>query len=625
MNILSIENLWKTFGLKPILSGVTFGIEDTDKVGIIGVNGCGKSTLMRILTGEEEKDSGTISLANGIRIGYLMQNPTYNDGISVLDAVYSGTTDTLQLVHDYEHICRRIAHEGDNAALLDEMTRLAAQIESAGAWELETQAKTILSKLGIDDTDAIVGTLSGGMRKRIALARALIEHPDLLILDEPTNHLDAETIEWLEDFLRRYNGALLLVTHDRYFLDRVATRILELEGGEIQSFTGGYSVYLEKKEAQTELLRIAEEKRRKLIAQELEWLRRGPKARRGKQKARIDRAHDLMAEEIYSEQEDLEITVPFTRLGRKIVELHAIRKQYGERVIIGEFSYTLMRRDRIGIIGPNGSGKTTLLDCIAGMKKIDSGRIDTGDTVVFGYYDQESRPLNENQKVIDYVKEGAEIIRSGSTTITAAQMLERFLFPDGMHYTPIGMLSGGERRRLYLLRVLMGAPNVLILDEPTNDLDISTLQALENYLEEFPGCLIVVSHDRYFLDRTVEHVFRFEGEGVIREYPGNYSAFLEYRNREQQELKERDRAPKKERVKEKEEGPRKLSYKERKEMEALERSIEKAEARKNEIGDLLTEHASDYEKVKHLYDELNALEAKLEEDMTRWAELAEYA
>jgi ATP-binding cassette subfamily F protein uup len=447
------------------------------------------------------------------------------------------------------------------------------------------------------------------------------------VLDEPTNHLDADTIQWLEDYLARYTGALFLVTHDRYFLDRVTNRIVEIDRGTTQTFAGNYAYYLEKKEDQ-ETRRDAEyQKRKQLIKQELAWLRRGVKARTTKQKARIERAEDLMSAPKDRPAQELELAAQGRRLGTKVIEFERVSKAYDGNVLLKDFTYAMPRGERLGIIGPNGSGKTTLLDMIAGRVSPDTGTIELGPTVVVGYFDQENRDLKDDQRLIDYVREAGENIRTADgSTISASQMAERFLFPAAMQFAPIGKLSGGERKRLYLLRLLMSEPNVLLLDEPTNDLDIPTLVALEGYLDSFTGCVVVVSHDRYFLDRVVEHVFRFEGAGRIREYPGNYSAFLEIRQHEERQrdpFKPKATAPV--RVAATTDAkPRKLSYKEKQELAELERAIETAEARKKEIESLLSE-STDYNATRELYEEIESLTKKLERDIERWSELAELA
>jgi ATP-binding cassette subfamily F protein uup len=638
MHILSIESLSKNYGLKPLFENVTLGFDSQDRIGVVGANGSGKTTLLRLIAGAEQPDTGRVVFAEGVSLGYLPQNPPFRPEQTVLDAVFAASDEASKLLLEYERACQLLATSGggqDEPRLLDRVSELAHKLEATGAWELETNARMVLTRLGIHDTTARMGALSGGQRKRVALAHALITNPTLLILDEPTNHLDAETITWLETYLARYRGALLLVTHDRYFLDRVTGRILEIDRSTVQAFDGNYAYYLEKKEAQ-ELARAAEgQKREMLIRRELAWLRRGAKARTRKSKARIDRAESLMAQPKETARAELDISVTTRRIGKKILELRGIEKSYDGRTLVKDFSYTVKPADRIGIIGPNGAGKTTLLEIITGRIQPDSGSIETGQTVRFGYYDQENRALDGEQRVIDYIREVAEQIETADGTfITAGQMLEKFLFPGAAQYAPIAKLSGGERRRLYLLRVLMNAPNVLILDEPTNDLDIQTMVTLEDYLDSFGGCLIVVSHDRYFLDRTVEHIFRFEAGGAVREYPGNYAAFLEARQREERaanaltsEIETAARVVKKEQAAATASPPvkRKLSFKEQRELEELEARIEAAEQRQTEIEIELAANSSDAHLVHQLFTERETLARELAAALDRWAELAELA
>ena len=646
MNILSLDNVSKTFGIKPLFEAVTFSVDDTDKTGVIGVNGAGKSTLLKVIAGEEPCDSGRVVLTKDKIVTYLSQNPPYDPDQTVMEAIFSGNSETLRLKLDllrrYEVACHDLAdHGGTDEKLLALVSDLAVKLERDGVWHLEIEAKAILAELGITQFDAVMSTLSGGQRKRIALGHSLFIKPDLLILDEPTNHLDAETVEWLERYLADFRGGLLLVTHDRYFLDRVTNRILEIERGRVRTFLGNYAKYLERKQEQEERLAVESQKLKQMARRELEWLRRGPKARTTKAKARVDRAHELiqqsrlLAGEIASRR-SLDITFDSNRLGKKILSLHSIRKSYGDITVINDFSYHFKRGDRIGIIGPNGSGKTTLLEIISQRQKPDSGEIEMGETVVIGYYDQESREFDESQRLIDYIKDVAEYIRTvDGDVITASQMLDRFLFPPAMQYQSIGSLSGGERRRLYLLRILMSAPNLLLLDEVTNDLDIPTMVALEEYLESFPGCLVIVSHDRYFLDRTIDYIFRFEDGGHIREYPGDYSTFLEIREREKAEtgltsaeVRSRDRKSPTiatpadqadQNVK------RKLTFKEKREFEELEKRIADTEARISQVDAELTANGSDHVLVSRLYDELQELKSGLDRDLERWAELAELA
>lgn len=633
MSIITLENISKGFGEKPLFDGVTFGIEANERAALIGANGAGKTTLLRMIAGTEEPDGGRVYRDGNPVLGYLPQHPPFDPDATVLDTIFSSSNETMRLIHDYEEVCLKLAAGNDDQeALLARIADLSEKMETTGAWNLETEAKIVLDRLGIPDVTAPMRTLSGGQRKRVALAHALIERPDLLILDEPTNHLDADTIAWLEGFLTRYSGALLLVTHDRYFLERVTNRIVEIDRGEIRSYAGNYSYYLEKKEEEQARREVEEHKQDMLARQELAWLRSGAKARRTKQKARVERATALVERPREAKVEKVEIAIGSRRLGSKILELYGVSKSYGEKMLVNNFTHIVQPGERVGIIGPNGAGKTTLLEMIVGNVQPDSGTIEVGTTVAIGYYDQESSALADDMRVIDYILEAAErVTAADGSSITAAKMLERFLFPPAMQYGLIGNLSGGERRRLYLLRLLMTAPNVLILDEPTNDLDIATLQVLEAWLDDFPGCVIVVSHDRYFLDRTVEHLFRFEGDGVLREYPGDYSAYLEIREREAAETAANG-APPPPPPRRTEEAPvvkappqegRKLSFKERKELDKLEKAIEAAEERKEELEAKLA--VADYVTAQPLAEELSALLAQMEQDMERWAELAEFA
>ena len=640
MNILSLENVSKSFGIKPLFSSVSFGLDEADKIGVIGANGSGKTTLLKVVGGEEEADSGRVVIANGKIVAYLSQNPPFDPDQTVIEAVFAGSNDALHqkldLLRQYEAACDQLAEQGGtNEKLLNQVSGLAEQLEISGAWQLEVELKAMLNELGITQLSAKMSSLSGGQRKRVALAHSLFIKPDLLILDEPTNHLDAETVEWLEHWLADFSGALLLVTHDRYFLDRVTNRIIEIDRGRVQSFTGNYAKYLEKRQEQEERQAVEAQKLKQMARRELEWLRRGPKARTSKAKARIDRANEVIqqsrqaASEI-AEKRSLDIAFESNRLGKKILGLTDVTKRYGDKTVVNQFSYQFKRGDKIGIIGANGAGKTTLLEIIGGRLQPDSGKVEKGETVVIGYYDQENREFDESQRLIDYIKEVAERIQTvDGDWITASQMLDRFLFPPAMQYQPIGTLSGGERRRLYLLRILMGAPNLLLLDEITNDLDIPTLVALEEYLETFPGCLIVVSHDRYFLDRTIEYIFRFDENGKIREYPGDYTTFLEIREREKSEAsaakaevkarEQKQAAP----VAAEPSAKRKLTFKEKREFEELELRIAETETRKAEAEASLAANGSDHVLVAKLYEELQTLNESLDRDLTRWAELAE--
>jgi ATP-binding cassette subfamily F protein uup len=633
MNILSLDNVSKNYGIKPLFENTTFGIEETDKIGVIGANGSGKTTLLKVIAGTEMPDVGKVTRAQGKTLAFLAQNPLIDEEKTVLETIFAASSGVMKLISDYEIACHDLAANGANPKTLERVAELQHELETAGGWEIETNAKTVLTRLGINDTSAKMRTLSGGQRKRVALAHELIFKPDILILDEPTNHLDADTIEWLENYLKRYAGALLLVTHDRYFLDRVTNRIFEIDRGAVQAFSGNYAYYLEKKEEQETLRATEGHKREQLIKKELAWLRRGAKARTRKSKHRINAAYDLMAQPKERAKAEIDIAIGAKRLGTKIVEINDVSKSYGERKLIDDFSYLLKRDDRIGIIGANGAGKTTLLEIITNRIKPDAGEVEVGQTVHIGYYDQESRALNEAERVIDYIRETAEYVTTADgNQITASQMLEKFLFPPAAQYALIKNLSGGERRRLYLLKILMGSPNVLLLDEPTNDLDIPTLIALEEYLDDFAGALVVVSHDRYFLDRTVDMIFKFEAAGRVREFPGDYSAYFEIVEREEAENKETEtRTSAKAQNAASENGlpkaetsqTKKLSFKEKRELESLEAQIPAIEKRLAQIEAELNQFATDSYKVNELYTEQNTLGAELETKTERWLALSE--
>jgi len=638
MNILSIESVSKRYGSGTLLDAISFGLANDEKMGVIGCNGCGKTTLLRIIAGAETADTGRVTLANNITLAYVSQNPEFRPGQNILEALFDQCNPQMRLLRDYEAACNDLETAGGtHGKLLERISELSQRLDATGGWALEANAKAVLSRLGITDTSVDTASLSGGLRRRVALARGLILRPDLLILDEPTNHLDADTIEWLEEYLAGYKGALLLVTHDRYFLDRVTNRMLEIEGGRVQRFEGNYSYYLEKK-AEQEIQRDSElRKRDNMIRRELAWLRQGAKARSTKQKAHVDRAKALIAGPKNRPERQIELSSISSRLGNKILELENISKSYGQNKVLDHFSYKLKAGDRIGIIGPNGSGKTTLLHIISNIIYPDSGRMEIGETAVIACFEQEpdlfagtGKAPTEELRVIDFVKSIAEQVpTSDGSMITAGQMLERFLFTQQMQYSPVNRLSGGERRRLALLKLLMGAPNVLLLDEPTNDFDIATLVALESYLESFRGCLIVASHDRAFLDRTIDQIFKIEPGGKLTGYPGNFSFYLEsIREQEQTPPRPLQHVPRQSSA-----APAareaatakmgKLSFKERRELEDLQARILTSETRKAEVEAQLAEPAGGFEAMKALSDELQALTESLDSDMNRWAELAE--
>ncbi|HEY9631098.1 MAG TPA: ABC-F family ATP-binding cassette domain-containing protein [Coleofasciculaceae cyanobacterium] len=633
MSIFTLQAVKKDFGIKEILKDASFSLDATDKVGLIGTNGSGKSTFLKMIARLEPIDEGDIWVNSGARIVYLPQQPDVDENLTVLEQVFANSGEQMSLVREYEEISDKLAHgTGDHDRLMARLSTVMERMDATGAWEMETNAKIILSKLGIEDFDAKVVDLSGGYRKRVALATALLSDPEVLLMDEPTNHLDALSVEWLQEYLNRFRGALLLITHDRYFLDRVTNRIVEIDRGDLYTYDGNYSYYLEKKALAEESDANSQRKHRGVLRRELEWLKRGPKARSTKQKARIDRIGDMQNKEFKQTQGKVEITTAGRRIGKKVVELVNVTKAYGDRTLIKDFSYEFNPDDRIGIIGGNGAGKTTLMNIITGKVPPDSGKVEIGSTIHIGYFDQHSDDLeiNPDQRVIDYLKEVAELVKtSDGSIITASQMLERFLFPGNQQYAPINKLSGGERRRLFLLRVLMSAPNLLILDEPTNDLDVQTLAVLEEYLEEFNGCVIVVSHDRYFLDRTVETIFALEPGGNLRQYPGNYSLYLDYKAADDraepaQSPKTAPSAPPPTAVPPQPASNRKLSYKEKRELEQLETQIPQLEAEKEEIQKtLFNQPPGGFSAVQQLSERLSELEETIDKATERWMALSE--
>lgn len=643
MTIFTLRSVKKDFGIKEILRDASFSLDEGDKVGLIGTNGSGKSTLLKMIAGLEPIDAGEFWVNSGSKVIYLPQQPDLDEDRTVLEQVFADSGEQMALIREYEELSDQLAHHAsDTETLMAKLSSVAQRIDAAGAWDLETNAKVILSKLGIEDFHAQIGGLSGGYRKRIAIATALLSDPDVLLMDEPTNHLDALSVEWLQSYLNRFRGALLLITHDRYFLDRVTNRILEIDRADLYAYSGNYAYYLEKKAAEEESAASSQRKHAGVLRRELEWLKRGPKARSTKQKARIDRIRDMQAHEFKQTQGKVDISTVGRRIGKKVIEITNLSKAFGDRVLIKDFTYSFNPEDRIGIIGSNGAGKSTLMDMITGRVQPDSGRVDLGSTIHIGYFDQHSEDvnLNENLRVIDYLKSIAELVKTADgSVITASQMLERFLFPPNQQYAPIHMLSGGEKRRLFLLKVLMSAPNVLILDEPTNDLDVQTLGVLEEYLEDFNGCVIVVSHDRYFLDRTVDMIFAFESGGELRQYPGNYSVYLDYKKAEEEVeaksevINKTQIQPKAQTsseipasVRENSTKARKLSFKEKREYETLEAEIPQLEAEKVALEQLLCTHPpSDFTQMQQLSEQLAALSQTIDTATERWLELAERA
>lgn len=642
MNILSAVNITKTFGDKVLFDDINFTVNEKQRIGLIGVNGTGKSTLLKLLAGLETADRGKLLHANHFRVEFLPQNPEFDPNSTVLEQVFHGDTPLMKTLRDYELALAELELDPSSEKKQARLFTAQSRMDEQGAWEASTLAKTVLMKLGISEFDKPVGLLSGGQRKRVAMARVLIQPADLLILDEPTNHIDNETAIWLEEFLGKWRGALLLVTHDRYFLERVTNRILELDRGKIYSYEGNYEAFLEKKAERMESEAASEDKRQNLMRRELAWLRRGAKARTTKQKARVQRAEDLRDHKVDGPGDKLDMALAGSRLGKKVMELAAVTKAFeGGKTLLSGFDYIVMPKDRLGIIGPNGSGKSTLLNMLAGRIQPDSGTIETGQTVKLAYYTQETVEMDEKMRVIDYIKEAAELIRtSDGETIPASQMLERFMFSPTLQWSPIGKLSGGERRRLYLLRTLMGEPNVLLLDEPTNDLDIQTLTILEDYLDSFPGAVITVSHDRYFLDRTVTHLFAFDGQGGIEPYIGNYSDYLE----EKQEQEEAEQA-RKELARQVSSNagtgkaaannstassgsansnrPKKLTFKEQKEWDEIEGTIAALEDKAASLKQQIEVAGSNFDRVRDLYEQEQQTTADLEAAMERWTYLSE--
>jgi len=640
MNVLTAENLTKSYGEKVLFTDISFGIDEGEKIGIIGVNGTGKSTLLKILAGIEWPDQGRVTMGNSIRLEYLPQNPEFEDTATVLQQVFKGNSPEMKLLREYESALEKLNEDPDEPILQQKLIALGQQMDELDAWQLENEAKTILNKLGISGFDTLVGTLSGGQRKRVALASALINPTDILMLDEPTNHIDNDTVDWLEQYLNKRKGALVMITHDRYFLDRVVGRVIELDQERLYPYPGNYSRFLELKAEREEQLEASERKRQNLFRNELAWMRRGAKARTTKQKARIERFEKLQAEKPLEHAERIEMPTGASRLGKKILECADVQKGFPDRgVVIVNFSYILLRNDRIGIIGPNGSGKSTLLNLIAGKLTPDSGSIELGSTVNMGYFSQENTHMDPDIRVIDSIKAIAEVIPAADGSfLTASQMLERFLFSPAVQWTQIGKLSGGEKRRLYLLQILMGAPNVLLLDEPTNDLDIQTLTILESYLDDFPGAVIAVSHDRYFLDRVTDKIFAFEGEGKIRSYAGNYSDYREQVYAAGQEaeqavklaalaktFREIDVNSEKGELERKKERPLKMTYKEQQEYVQIDAQIAQAEEELKKTTQAMNEAGSDFGKLNELVKVQQTLEQKLDDLLERWTYLTELA
>ena len=592
MNIINIEHISKVFGEKQVFDDISCGIHQGDKIGIIGINGTGKTTLLKIIAGLEEPDQGQVIFQKGLRVTYLPQSPKFPEHATVLSYVADGA--------------------------------------DGADWGRESEAKNALNRLGITDHHEEIDHLSGGQKKRVALARTLVNPADVLILDEPTNHIDNEMAVWLEEYLNQWKGAIIMVTHDRYFLDRVTNKILEIDHGKLYSYTANYSQFLELKAQREEMELASERKRQSVLRMELEWAKRGCRARTTKQRARLERLEALKNGKAPVRDAEVEIDSVETRMGKKTIELHHISKSYGQKKLIDDFEYIVLKNQRLGIIGPNGCGKSTLMKIITGKEEPDQGTVEIGDTVKIGYFAQEVTEMDENQRVIDYIKDVAEYVPTKDGRITASQMLERFLFTPAMQYTPIGKLSGGERRRLYLLKVLMDAPNVLILDEPTNDLDIPTLTILEDYLDSFLGIVITVSHDRYFLDNIADRIFAFEADGKLVQYEGGYTDYLEAKERKNGTVvRESEESAKKkaDRKNWKKDAPEKLkfTYKGQKEYETIDDEIASLEQKIEELDEQMMQYATNSAKLSEITEQKEAAEAALEEKMERWVYLNDLA
>jgi ABC transport system ATP-binding/permease protein len=623
MNYLSAENLGRNLGERWLFKNLSFGILQGEKVALIGTNGCGKSSLMDVVAGLVKPDEGVLSVRKEIRVGYLNQNPDFSRTQTVLETIFASDNEVTSVIKNYEK-----AVETDD---LEGILKYTDEITHLDAWDFESKVKVILGKLGIHDFEKLMGELSGGQQKRVSLARVLIDDPDLLILDEPTNHLDLATIEWLESYLSSSNTTLFLVTHDRYFLNKVCNRIMELVDSKIYRYVGNYAYFLEKKAERAEIEAVTLEKDKSLLKKELEWMRRQPKARTHKATYRENAFYDLKERTSNQKKEEkLELSMKSERIGNKIIEIQHVSKSYNDKMLIKEFDYTFKKGDRIGIVGKNGMGKSTLLGLINGEIKPDIGKVVKGDTIKIGYYKQEGLVFNPDEKVIENVREVAEFIKmADGREISISAFLTLFLFPPATQYSPIAKLSGGEKRRLQLLKVLVENPNFLILDEPTNDLDIATLNVLEDFLMSYGGCLLVVSHDRYFLDRIVDHTFAFEGDGVIKDFPGNYTDYRLWVD-EQASANKKTKGQK-EVVIEPEviietpkEAKRKLSFKELKEFESLEKEVAELEAKKVKLTEQLSSGDTAFDEIAEISKKLEDIIADLEMKELRWLELSEF-
>ncbi|WP_042167339.1 ABC-F family ATP-binding cassette domain-containing protein [Paenibacillus gorillae] len=640
MHLLSVEHITKSYGEKMLFEDVTFGVEEGEKIGIIGVNGTGKSTFLKVIAGIEPADSGNIAIGNRVTVRMLAQDPAFEPGETALEHVLGGHSPQLRAVRDYADALAAIELNPNDETLQQKLITANQRMDEWDAWTLESDAKVALAKLGILGFNDKVDTMSGGQRKRVAMAAALLQPSDILILDEPTNHIDNDSVAWLEGMLQKRKGALLMITHDRYFLDRVSNRVIELDKGRAHFYEANYSRFLELKLEREEREAATEDKRQNLLRNELAWIRRGAKARTTKQKARIDRFEALKAQAPKQSGGKMDVSVASSRLGKKILEIENVAKRFGERNLIRDFSYIAVPEDRVGIVGRNGSGKSTLLKLIEGRLQPDAGSVVLGPTVKLGWFSQEHEEMDESLRVIEYIREGAEQVKTADgLMISAGQMLERFLFSPAMQWSLIAKLSGGEKRRLQLLRVLMNAPNVLLLDEPTNDLDIATLSVLEDYLDDFPGVVFVVSHDRYFLDRTVDKILAFEGEGAITQHTGNYTEYQEYAAKYGSDSTGAGTAKaaaagkpsagagaeKTEAAPRSSERALRMSYQEQKDYEGIDGWIAETEEALNAVAERMNASGSDSLLLQQLVEQQQQLEAKLDQLLERWTELNELA
>ncbi|MGO2101006.1 ABC-F family ATP-binding cassette domain-containing protein [Vagococcus salmoninarum] len=626
MKELRVDHIKKTYGDKTLFDDISFLIHTKDKVGLIGVNGTGKTSLLNILAGKDNGDSGEMKTPQDYHISYLSQDSTLPDELTVAEAVFQGDSPILQAVREYEEALVNLASDGSNQQYQQAYTKAEEKMNKEDAWLADTNAKTVLHQLGISDISRQIKELSGGQKKRVGLAQVLIQEPDLLLLDEPTNHLDYQAIEWLESYLSQYTGALVMVTHDRYFLDKVTNRIFELAFGKLHEYKGNYQTYLLAKAEREETEKAQEHKRKQLYKQELAWMRAGVKARGTKQQARINRFNDLQGDlNQIGENDDIDITIGSQRLGKKVMTVEHGNFEIESKTILKDFNLLVQGRDRIGITGENGAGKSTLLNILAGRLQLASGLYEIGETVKLAYYTQENEDMDPNMRMIQYLQEAAELVKQADgSTISIAEMLERFLFPRASHGTIIGKLSGGEKRRLFLLKLLISQPNVLLLDEPTNDLDIDTLTVLEDYLEHFNGAVISVSHDRYFLDKTVEKLLVFQGNGKIIEYFGTMSDYLADSKAEEKKQVTATKSAVKESEPKIEKAKQKLTYAEKQEWDKIESEIEGLETKITTLTEEMNHQGSDFTKLQDLQKAISESEAQLEYKMERWEYLSEF-